>query len=360
MTTTSIFTPYITATLNGSPIAGVQRGRVVSTFTDPVTKIYLSYYPQIALVEGDVVAVTMGSGTHNVLSGTGVVYGAQAANKGGVFELEARGPLFKAQRYTNNQTNGITLAELSGGPATDEDIAMAVLDVAGVTYDPSDIGGTGIVRGELAPDAYTWREGETALGYLTRLSRASLGYRMIESIGGDVLRVQVYGRPQTTAQYFLNQGVDIFQGGTSQRDSFGKYAAITVTGFDYGDANGAVKFSIPDPTPAGVEPFIYPSEMIERALDADPSSGISAETVATDFVEPEVNRISIRVSGIKTPRDDLFGPGQTHQIDSSLLDLFNEKLWLYGVVRECDDRWFMQTLNYIGGSTATGGYTGPT
>jgi hypothetical protein len=355
-----VYTPYAAATLNGTPIPGVQRARVISTFTDPVAKIYVTYYPKIAVVEGDVLAVTMGSGTNNVLSGTGTIYGAATTNKGGAFELEARGPLFKAQRYTNNQTNGLTLADLVGGPATDEDIAKAVLTAAGVTYNPVDIGGTGIVRGELAPDAYTWREGESALGYLTRLSRASLGYRVIESIGGAVKRVQVYGRPQTTAQYFLTEGADIFSGATANRNTFGKFAAITVTGFDYSDGNGALKFSIPDPIPAGVEPFRYQSEMIERTLDADPGTGISAENVAENFVEPEVNRISIQVSGVKTPRDDLFGPGQTHQIDSELLDLFDEKLWLYGVTRECDDRWFTQTLNYQGGSTATGGYTGPT
>jgi hypothetical protein len=355
-----VYTPYAAATLNGTPIPGVRRARVVSTLTDPVTKIYVTFYPKVTLVEGDVVAVLTGSGTNNILSGTGTVFGAAAANTGGTYSLEARGPLFKAQRYTNNQTNGLTLADLVGGPATDEDIAMAVLTVAGVTFNPVDIGGTGIVRGDLAPDAYTWREGETALGYLTRLGRASLGYRMIESIGGAVKRVQVFGRPQATAQFFLTEGVDILAGANAQRDSFGKYTAISVTGFDYSEGDGPLKYSIPDPTPAGVEPYVYASGMIERTLDADPGSGISAENVAENFVEPEVNRISIRVSSIKTPRDDLFGPGQTHQINSSLLDLFNERLWLYGVTRECDERWFTQTLDYIGGSTATGGYTGPT
>jgi hypothetical protein len=332
---------------------------VVSSFTDPVTKIYVKIYPRIAWAEGDVLAVTMGAGTNNILSGTGFIYTADSANSGASYELQARGPLFKAQRYVNNRTNGITLSELVGGPATDEDIAEAVLTLAGVTFNPVDIGGTGIIRGSLAPDAYTWREGESALGYLVRLSRASLGYRMIESIGGAVKRVQVYGRPQGTAQYSLNEGVDIFAGATTQYDTLGKYTAITVSGFDFGDANGAVKFSIPDPAPAGVEPFVYSSEMIERALDADPGGGVSAQTVAEDFVEPEVNRVSISVRGVRTPRDNLFGPGQTHQINSTLLDLSNAKLWLHTVVRECDERWFSQTNDYVGGSTATGGYTGP-
>jgi hypothetical protein len=358
--TATVWTPYAAATLNGTPITGVRKARVVSSFTDPVTKIYLSVYPRIAVAEGDVIAVTTGGGSNNVLSGTGTVYSADAVNSGGgSYEYTARGPLFKAQRYTNNVTNGLTLADLLGGPATDEDIAMAVLDVAGVVYDPGDIGGTGIIRGSLGPSAYTWKQGETALSYLTRLSRASLGYRMIESIGGDVQRVQVYGRPQATPQFYLTEGVDILTGAHVNRDGTAKYEAITVTGFDFGEGDGAVSFSIPDPTPPGVEPYVYSSDMIERTLEADPGDGIAAETVATDFVEPEVNRISVRVSGIKTPRDDLFAPGQTHQIDSSLLDLDAENLWLFGVTRECNEQWFTQTLEYVGGSTASGGYTGP-
>lgn len=358
--TSTVWTPYVAATLNGVAIEGVRRARVVSSFTDPVTKIYLSVYPRIAVAEGDVIAVTTGGGTNNVLSGTGTVYSADAVNSsGGSYEYTARGPLFKAQRYTNNVTSGLTLADLTGGAATDEAITMAILDVAGVTYDPLDIGGTGIIRGSLGPSAYTWRQGETALAYLLRLSRASLGYRLIESIGGDVQRVQVFGRPQATPQFYLTEGVDILNGAHVNRDGTGKYEAITVTGYDFGEGDGAVSFSVPDPTPAGVEPYVYSSDMIERQLEADPGDGISAESVATDFVEPEVNRISVRVSGVKTPRDDLFAPGQTHQITSDLLDLDEENLWLYTVTREVNETWFTQTLEYQGGSSATGGYTGP-
>lgn len=354
-----VYTPYVAATLNGSPISGVRKARVISTFTDPVTKVYATVYPPISWSEGDTLAVTMGSGTNNVLSGTGTIYESDHLNTGAAFELVGRGPLYKAQKYRNNRTGGITLADLTGGPATDEAIAKAVLTITGVTYTPADIGGTGIVRGALAPSAYTWKQGETALAYLIRLSKASLGYRMIETIGGAVERVQVYGRPQSTAQFTLTEGVDIFGGAHTQRDVFGKYTAFTVIGFDYQDSNGAVTFSSPDPTPDGVEPFVYSSDMIERALEADPGGGISAENVLTNFVAPEVNRQIIRVSSVRTPRDDVFGPGQTHQITSPLLGLAAEKVWLYGVTRECNEKWFTQTLEYNGGSTATGGYTGP-
>src|SRR4051812_39674558 len=146
MVTSTVFTPTVSATLNGSPITGVRKARVISGFTDPVTKIYVTIYPAISWAEGDTIAVTMGSGTNNVLSGTGTIYEADQLNAGPTFELVARGPLFKAQKFNNNVTNGLTLTDLTGGPATDEAIAKAVLTIAGVSYDPANIGGTGLQR----------------------------------------------------------------------------------------------------------------------------------------------------------------------------------------------------------------------
>ena len=353
MPTATVYTPYVSATLNGSPIAGVRKARVISSFTDPVTKIYCTVYPAIAWSEGDQITVSMGGGTNNVLSGTGNVYEADYLNSGPTFELVARGPLFKAQKYINNVTNGLTLNDLTGGPATDEAIARAVLTVAGVSFTTANIGGTGLTRGMLAPAAFTWKQGESALQYLQRLGKASLGYRMVETIGGDVFRIQVFGRPTGSPQFFLTEGVDIFDGGHTQKDAFGHYTAVTVTGYDYGDGNGAVSYSTPIPIPAGVEPYVYSSEMIERGYESDNGGGggVSAANVALSFVLPEVDRVAIRVSGIRTPRDDLFEPGQTHQLTSARLGLTQENLWCMSVVRECDGSWFTQTTEYIGGGT---------
>lgn len=352
MPTTSVFTPTVSATLNGSSIVGVRKARVISSFSDPVTKIYCTVYPAITWTDGDTLAVTMGAGTNNVLSGTGTIYEADYLNSGPTFELVARGPLFRAQKYRNNVSGGLTLTDLTGGPATDEAIAKAVLTIAGVTYNPANIGGTGYLRGTLAPTAFTWRQGETALDYLNRLTKASLGYRMVETIGGDVTRVQVFGRPTSTASFSLEQGVDIFSGGHTQFDAFGKFTTVTVTGYDYGDGNGAVSFTYPD-LAAGVAPYLYSSEMIESAQGWDVNRGMSAANVALNFVLPEVDRVATRVSGIKTPRDDVFEPGQTHQVNASWLGLTNELLWCMSVTRECDDKWFTQTLEYLGGGTAS-------
>jgi hypothetical protein len=358
--TTSVWTPYVSAVLNGTALTGkVTKARVVSTFSDPVAKLYATVYPEpTTWTQGQSLTLALGGGQHNVLRGSGSVFEGDNLNVGPDFELVARGPLIKAQRYRNNNTSGLTLVDLTGGPATDEAITRAVLTGAGVPYVSGNIGGTGIVRGTLAPAAYTWRFGETALEYLARLSQASLGYQVIESIGGDVLRVQASSRPNTTSTVTLTEGVDIFDGGHTQKQTFGKYDAVTVTGFDYGEGAGPVEFSNPDPIPAGVDPYVYASPMIERALEADPGSGVSAEAVNA-FVFAQVTVEQIRVSNISTPRDDVFGPGQTHTITSPRLGLSNALLRLIAVTCEVNSGWFTQTLEYIGGGTTTGGYTGP-
>lgn len=355
----SIWTPSVSVTLNGSPLTGVTRARATASFTEQVSKAYVQVYPAPAWTEGQSLTVTMGGGTNNALRFTGTVYEGDYINDDPTFELVARGPLEKARRFRNNVKNGLTLQDLTGGPATDQVITRAVLTIAGVPFISGNIGGTGITRGTLAPAAYTWRNGETALNYLARLSQACVGYRLVETIGGDVIRVQVYGRPQGTSVFTLTEGIDIFGGGHTQRETFSKYSAVTINGFDYGDGSGALTFSSPDPTPAGIDPYIFTSDMIERALESDSGLGISAEAVAAWALD-EVNRETIRTSSISTPRDDLFGPGQTHTIDSDRLGLNNELLWLFDVTCEANDQWFTQTMNYIGGGSSTGGYGGPT
>jgi len=347
MPTSTIYTPSVSAVLNGTSLTGVQKARVATSLSNPVARLYVKVYPAVSYNDGDSLTITMGSGTNNVLSATGNVWQADYTNDGPTFELVGRGPLFKAEKYYNNVQGGLSLVSLVGGPATDEVIARAVLTKAGVSFTAGNIAGTGLVRGTLAPDAYIWKQGESALAYLQRLSKASLGYVMVETIGGDVLRVQVLGRSHGTASYSLNQGVDIFGGGHAQMDAFAKFSAVTVTGFNYGA--GAVTFSNPKPIPDGVQAYVFSSDMIERAEENDPGAGISAANVARNFVEGEVEHTQIRVSGLRTPRDDLFQVGQTHLVDASWLGLSNQLLTCISVTRECDDKWFSQTLEYIGG-----------
>ncbi len=348
--TVQVYTPYCTATINGSAInTSLLRGaRVETSFADPVSRGYIKCLENPGFSQGDVVTITLGGGDNNITRFHGTILQGDWLNTGPTFELVCRGPLIAAQKYRNNRPNGFLLQDLTGGPATDEAIARAVLDICGVPYTSGHIGGTGIVRGGSAPVAYTWRQGETGLDYLQRLSKASLGYKMVESPedNQNVYRVQVLSQPGGGADFTLTEGVDIFEGGHTQKSTFETYGAWQVTGFDYGDGLGPVSFSDPDPIPEGTVPYAYSSEMIERDTNADTRSGISAETVQ-GYVRGETDHTIVKLDGIVTPRDDLFGPGQVHHIVSDMLGL-DDDLVCIAVTAEVDEDWFTQTMAYVG------------
>jgi len=346
----SVWRPYCTATINGTAIDTqiLLGGRVETSLHDPVSKGYVKCISAPSFSQGDGVSITLGGGNNNITRmPSGTILQGDWLNSGPTFELICRGPLFAAQKYRNNYPLGLTLTDLTSGPATDQAIAQAVLTIAGVPFSSSNIGGTGIVRGTSAAIAYTWRKGESALEYLNRLSKASLGYKMIETTNGAVFRTQVLGTPSGSPDFTLTEGVDIFEGAHTQIETFDTYSAWSVTGFDYGDGLGAVSYSNPGVLPAGVVPYAFSSEMIESATDADLRGGISAQTVCA-YVQGESNRPITKVTGLQTPRDDLFGPGQIHQINSALLGLSGVKLWVLAVTAETDDKWFRQTLEYVG------------
>lgn len=346
--TVALYTPYSTATRNGVQIgAGIITGaRVETSFVDPVSKAYVHCIGAISFNQGDPLTVALGSGVHNVQRFGGTIVTGDWSNTGPTFDLTAYGPLYAAAKYRNSRPNGITLLDLTGGPATDEAIAMAVLDICGVPYSSIHIGGTGIVRGGSAAVAYTWKQGETGLDYLARLTKASLGYKVVESTDFQVHRVQVLGEPSGSLEFTFTEGTDIFEGARVQKTSLGTYEAWQVTGFNYGDGLGAVTHTYPDPIPDGTIPYAYPSEMIERNTDADPRSGISAETVL-GFVRSETDHTMVKISGIQTPRDELFGPGQRHHISSSYLGI-NQDAMCIAVAVETTPDWFTQTLEHIG------------
>lgn len=349
--TVTVWTPYCTATINGDQIdpAIVRGARVESSFGDPVTKGYVKCTDTPGWSHGDEVTITLGNGYNNLTRFRGNVYEGDSLNTGPNFELVARGPMWRVSKYRNSNPKGLTLLDLTGGPATDEAIARAVLDVVGVDYSSGNIGGTGITRGETAAVAYTWKFGETALAYLQRLSKASLGYAAVESVGpdvGQIFRTRILSTPSGGSDLTFTQGVDIFEGAHQQDSSFEQYSAWGVTGFDYGDGEGPVGVSSPDPIPDGVEPYSFSSEMIEKALTADPGNGISAQQVI-DYIANETNHPVRTLSGFSTPRDDLIGPGQVHTVNSAMLG-GSRQYMVRGVTIEVDDQWFTQTLVYVG------------
>lgn len=350
--TVTTWRPYATATLNGSQVDTMllKGARVETSFADPVSKGYVKCIGDPGAGQGDDITITLGggsSGGNRTRFPAGKVLQVDFLNTGPNVEVVARGPLYAVQRYRNNFANGLTLTDLTGGPATDQAIARAVLDVVGVSYSSGNIGGTGIVRGRSAMVAYTWRKGEGALEYLQRLSKASLGYKMVETIGGDIFRTQVLGTPSGSADFTFTEGIDIFEGAHTQIETFDTWTAWSVGGFDYGDGLGAVSFSNPSTIGNGDIPYAYSSEMIESNTNSDPRGGISAETVL-GYIQGESNHAITKVSGLVTPRDDLFGPGQIHQITSARLGLNAKKLWVLSVTAETDENWFTQTMEYVG------------
>jgi hypothetical protein len=347
--TTVVYQPYATATINGTAINTqlLKGARVEMSFSDPVSKGYVKCIGAPGWAQGDDVTITLGGGSNNVTRfPQGSVWQGDYLNTGPNFELVCRGPLYAVEKYRNNRAKGLTLTDLTGGAATDEDITKAVLDIVGVSYSAGNIGGTGIMRGTLAPDAYTWRQGEGALEYLQRLSKASVGYKLVESFG-VIYRTQVFGIPSGPPDFALTEGVDIFEGGHTQRETFSRYTAWEVTGYNYGSGNGAVRFANPDPIPNGVQNYAYSSDMIERARNSDPGAGISCEAVEA-YIQAETDHEITHISGLQTPRDILIGPGQIGNINAPMLGVNGQLLGVLSVTAETDENWFIQTLELIG------------
>jgi hypothetical protein len=65
------------------------------------------------------------------------------------------------------------LDDLTGGPATDQDIVAAVLTKAGVSFSGGNIGGTGQLLGTVADDAFMWRVGQSALDYIDAVDKSA-------------------------------------------------------------------------------------------------------------------------------------------------------------------------------------------
>lgn len=358
----TVWLPYVQCTIAGQqPAQQVTGARVEASFADPVSRGYVSFRETPPWGHGDELTITMGNGINNVLRFTGTIFQGDYLNSGPSRTLVARGPLYRVQKFRNQEPKGLGLLDLTQGPATDEAIVRAVLDRVGVSYSSGNIGGTGILRGTLAAEAYRWRYGESALDYIQRLAKASLGYRLIESIGGDIYRVQVYGRPSGAADYFFTEGIDIFEGVHTQRSTFERYQAVRVTGFDYGDGLGPVAYAVPESPGSGTDVYTFSSEMIEKTLiDGDPKGddGVSCEAVV-DYLFGEVDRETVKVSSLSTPRDEVIGPGNTLNVNSALTGVEGEGLWVLGVTNEVDDVNYTQTFELIGGGEAPGGYTGP-
>lgn len=271
-------------------------------------------------------------------------------------DIIGRGQLYKALTYVNHEGStqdggpgGLMLDDLTGGPATDQDIVQAVLTKAGVSYTGSNIGGTSTVFGTQADETFLWRVGQSALDYIDGIDKISAVvspapgfFRTFETLGGVVWRSMVGGRPRDTADATYTEGNSSSGGnissGASTRSILELYNYVTVTGYDYGDGTGPISFTLPgsndfqdvdDP-----HVFSFSSAMIERETDAETGSGMSCETVANALMA-DVNREVVRIQGLETPLDDQVGPGATLLVQAlgGVPDRLGigEKMWLQNI-----------------------------
>lgn len=292
-----------------------------------------------------------------VVRWSGLLYSVDRTLYPRSISLNCKGRLQLASDYKLQQTftpeeKGLKIADLTGtDSATDEQIVSAVFNRIGESLGPGgSIEGTGTVLGTVAPDAFVWSVSDTALSYIQKIDSVSLGYRTFESAAGAIFRRQISSRPTGSPDYEFTEGVDIVDG-SSSRTVEDAYGAIHVGGYSVGDYLDPRVWFVSAGGPVA-RTFSFSSEMIERRADSSPGLGLSTESVANYWLS-ELNREFVKVS-LKTPRSDVFGPGQIHRVTGlgggeDRLGV-SETLWL----QRCDgelrsDGGFSQSLQYLGG-----------
>lgn len=259
---------------------------------------------------------------------------------------------FKLPDEYSREAKGLQLATLMGATSpTDQNIVSAVLTSIGLDTLGGVISGTGTVLGTIAPETFVWAASDSALAYIQKIDAISLGYRTFESAGGAIFRSQISSRPSGAADYTFTEGEDIMEG-SSSRTVQDAYSGVRVGGYSVGDyADPRVWFQA-DGSDFNSRVFDWSNEMVERRADASSGLGFSCQSEAVYWLT-ELNREIVKVT-MRTPRSDVFGPGQIHLVQAAggLADRLGvgEKLW----VQRCDgelrpDGSFSQSLTYIGG-----------
>jgi hypothetical protein len=344
--TTSIWTPTVTVEIDGLEVEQVQSGRVTVSMDDAVKRAYLHFAEEPTWAKGDTLEITAGGGYNHLSRFIGNVVTGEYLNSDGSFQITAYGPLWQLGKYFNPNASGLTLTDLLGGPGTDEAIVTEVLDRMGIT-NVGTIEGTGIVRGTLNPGAFTWNRGVAALAYLRGLDQGSLGYRLVEE-GEDISRRFLSRRPEVSSDKTFTEGVDIFAGARTTKTDLNRYHAWSVSGYDAGEGAGPVTSTFPDP-PGTTAVRTFQSNMIERALEADAGTGLSAEAVR-EYLQDEEDHERVLVRSLATPRDEEVTIGETHLIASLARLGVNENLVVVARTVEFTAQWFTQTFDYEGGT----------
>lgn len=388
---------YVAATLNGSPLTGI-----VSAFCTygwrrsvPEATLYVKADPAPGTaLYNQVLELTLGAGTHNVLSFTGLFRGYSPALWPHAIGLVFRGYMTLLEEFQNRddplRAGGLTLLDLLGSlTATDADVVMAVLDRVGVTYTPANIDGTGVTFGSRAPlTNFLWRSGtgtnpltplagagQSALDHIQEWDRASAVftddtspagfYRFYETVSG-FYRALIGGRPRSTPALTFTEGIDLDIQSVSARD-YPLANAVYVTGYDPGLGIGPVRNQDLDATGGNNGGFLgqfdttfmgmavtrdYSSPFIEWGTEAEAGIGMNAERVGYALLM-DYDRETVTVR-FRTPRDELITPGMTILVQgpggAPGRLLVGENLWVDEVTRgSAEDGEFYQTVVATGG-----------
>ncbi len=332
-------------------------------------------------IYNQVLQLTMGAGTHNVLRFYGLFRRYDYRLWPRALGLVFHGRLVRAAEYQNGSdpltVGGLTLLDLLGSPTgTDADIVQAVLTVAGVSFSGANIGGTGVTFGSRALlTNFMWRAGtstnplvptraagQTALAYIQEWDKASAVYtdtsspvgfyRTYETVTG-VYRALIGGRPRNSVDLTFSEGIDILPGAQSTREYPVANSAF-VTGWDPGLGIGPVRFFVEGTNPLQDQTIIsdYASPFIEWSSEAESGIGMNAERVGNALLA-DLNRETVTVR-FRTPRDELVLPGYTILVQgpggSPALLGIGENMWVDEVTTGvAEDGEFYQDITATGG-----------
>lgn len=277
---------------------------------------------------GDSVALTFGCTPGNLVQRfAGTIVETDTTLAPHAVMLLCKGPLYACETFKNDvesldidQTRpGLAFGDLVGAQTgTLQQIVAAVLSLVGVSYslsnfdNPSHVYGTGAGASGLdgAFDAMTWGTHETAAAYIHRFLQASAGYRLFDSADGNVYLKQASMIPSGSVDFTLTLGQDIFGDTHSVTSSIGAQTAVIVQGFD--DGSGPATSGV---VGSGQSAFQLNSPLIE-------TDAFAAELAAFWLTQVNRNQELIRLN---TPRDELYGPVQTHAISGVTPDTMRVK-----------------------------------
>ena len=382
--------PVLDVRINGGSVANVLSANCRFDFNQRVSRASFITYTDPGGGNDDDVEIrggVDGSGQEGTLRFKGVIRGRQFTNNPQRCETICYGYLQRALEYENWEDNtflpigGLDIFSLTGTqPDTAANIVTAVLDrcnIPGGLYG-GHISSTSTLYGELAIEAFIWTNGrnttnpdlydagETALAFIERFDEIDAvftgsgggRYRTFETLGGNIYRFLVGGRPRDNADTFgrtntFTQGQDVLSA-DFQRSTTNVKTYFLVTGYDSGHGLGPVFFPA-DGDPgfggSGKKTYRYSNPMIERAHDSDIGNGMSCQTLANSL-SLDYNR-ELVTGSLTTFLDDPFGPAQTHTVllpDHGI----SEPLWVQGVEISIDNRGFRQRISYLGGGAPDG------